>query len=225
MAVALIVAELNMTSGLPEDRAVNEFVFAGPTLNDIITTVQAGNVLQDFYNAVHAPGATDLANYISNRVSRAAAAHSFKYYDISTTLDGSPHGSPFAVNTWTLDAAAALDPLPAEVSACISYHADTTGVPEEVGATRPAARRRGRLYIGPLQTGVLGTTGMLRSDFFDALRGAGIFLNAIAGLGVEWQVWSRADAAVRPVVGGFVDNAFDTQRRRGPAATLRTSWT
>jgi len=37
-------------------------------------------------------------------------------------------------------------------------------------------------------------------------------------------VWSRTDEAVYPIVGGYVDYAFDTQRRRGQAPVARQSW-
>jgi hypothetical protein len=37
-------------------------------------------------------------------------------------------------------------------------------------------------------------------------------------------VWSRADAEVYPVVGGFMDNRIDTQRRRAVKASVRTTF-
>jgi len=52
------------------------------------------------------------------------------------------------------------------------------------------------------------------------------------GLSVKWAVYSPTtdavdtiDNAFNDVLDGWVDNAFDTQRRRGPAATTRITWT
>ena len=39
-----------------------------------------------------------------------------------------------------------------------------------------------------------------------------------------WVLWSRANNAMFNVVGGWVDNAFDTIRKRGNAPTARTTW-
>jgi hypothetical protein len=40
----------------------------------------------------------------------------------------------------------------------------------------------------------------------------------------SWSVWSRKNANTKLVTGGFVDNAFDTQRRRGEKASGRQTW-
>jgi hypothetical protein len=37
----------------------------------------------------------------------------------------------------------------------------------------------------------------------------------------DWCVWSRSNHKVDPVIGGFVDNRFDTQRRRLETSTAR----
>lgn len=37
-------------------------------------------------------------------------------------------------------------------------------------------------------------------------------------------VYSRVDGLIRPITSGWVDNEFDTQRRRQRDATARTEW-
>jgi hypothetical protein len=48
-------------------------------------------------------------------------------------------------------------------------------------------------------------------------------VNALAGNN-DWCVWSVADQIAVPVANGWIDNAFDVQRRRGVDYTSRTLW-
>jgi hypothetical protein len=41
---------------------------------------------------------------------------------------------------------------------------------------------------------------------------------------VTWMQVSTTFGIANPVTGGFVDNSFDTQRRRGSAPTARDTW-
>jgi len=43
--------------------------------------------------------------------------------------------------------------------------------------------------------------------------------------GWDWVVYSPTNGNTVNVDNGWVDNAFDTQRRRGLAVTARTNWT
>jgi hypothetical protein len=40
----------------------------------------------------------------------------------------------------------------------------------------------------------------------------------------SWGVWSKVDGVVRPIVGGWIDDDFDVQRRRGTDAQGRVVW-
>jgi hypothetical protein len=45
------------------------------------------------------------------------------------------------------------------------------------------------------------------------------------GDGVPWCIRSTTPSEnFVPIVGGYIDNAFDTQRRRGPADTARLTF-
>jgi hypothetical protein len=43
-------------------------------------------------------------------------------------------------------------------------------------------------------------------------------------LGSSWCTYSTVDGGVGVGLKGFIDDAYDTQRRRGTKATTRTTW-
>lgn len=224
----LATVRLASLTGNPADDADNDFAFEVTTLNSA-TADNLATALASFYNTVQVIPGTDysVANFLSSVISRAANAATIDFYDLTGHLNGSAHASPVFTRNFTVGAIAAGSPidLPAEVAVCLSFHADLTGIPEKSGATRPAARRKGRVFIGPLnnfsQTGVPVVVG---APIRDALAAAAITLSD--AVGASQRVWSRTGAALYgPIVGGWIDNAFDTQRRRGEAYTARTLWT
>lgn len=98
------------------------------------------------------------------------------------------------------------------------------------GKTRPKAHRRGRVYIGPFQTNCLATQGpattvqrpsaFLIQDLLDSANhnlGAGIIVRG----GTALRVFSVRDWVGHDVTNFTVDDAFDTQRRRGTAPTSK----
>ena len=134
--------------------------------------------------------------------------------------------------------------LPSEVALVAGMHADLTNIPEHattpsplptperaqdegapatyMGLARPAQRLRGRVYLGHLASSVAtedANNQVLVAQAKVAVVTGHMFTlqNNVAGL----AVWSRANKNVVRVTGGFVDNAFDTQRRRGVKATSR----
>jgi hypothetical protein len=86
-------------------------------------------------------------------------------------------------------------------------------------------RRRGRIYLGPLQATVEGgggaklyngtgrITDSVRANIAAACKG-------LAGLSpsndVTWVIASRVGNVAAPIVRGYVDTAFDTMRSRDP---------
>lgn len=211
-------------TGLSEDRVVNTFHFDGPQdLEAHRTSVVAA--LTSFYTTLQLSGAS-VSRYISPWIQRAAE---LRIYNMADAQPRQPTIHPI-----TLEAAG--DP--------------TTHIPEECAvvltfrASAPyTARRRGRIYIGPLndfavipgsattQTHVDGTMQQVLADAAEALaassadwavRSAGARVpraNAQAPLGAL-----LAEAYYR-VTNGWIDNAMDSQRRRGPDATSRLLWT
>jgi hypothetical protein len=137
-----------------------------------------------------------------------------------------PLGVPLETHTMALSSPGVSTPWPDEVATTISFHSDYTGVPEHgPGATRPRATLRGRIYLGPLNTaaGEVTTSANETRPAAAFLANLKTYLTAFH-TAVSWVQWSNKNWEALPVVGGWIDNAFDTQRRRGPAATARTLW-
>lgn len=228
MSALLAVVTFKHISGLVEDQVVNDFAFqsaSAPSTN--AERVTAENGIIDFYNGVSATTGSKVANILGTQLSRVANASSIKWYDVQADLAGTAHGSPIDERLWTLDAAQAGETnLPAEVSIVLSYHALLTDFQQELGVTRPAARRRGRIYLGPLNTlsrvidgttNRVGVSSTARTTIADAAT-------RLLAIDPVWSQWSRANVSMDNVTGGFVDDAYDTQRRRGEKASTRTTW-
>lgn len=209
-------------SGNPADAVVNDFVFDMATF----TSTDADDIaaaIESFYTTVQVIPGTDHAvqDWLTQTLSSTADAHSIKLYDLTGHLDGSPHGSPSFIRQFTLTPGGTG--FPSECAVALSYHADLAGVLEVVGATRPRARRRGRVFLGPIiEAGgtYIDSQLYVTESLRDTVAAAATLL--MGALGNAWSVWSRQDAVLRQVEGGWVDNAFDVQRRRGPRFTTRT---
>lgn len=230
MGAVLATVTFAHKSGLVEDQVVNTFPFL--TTADPATTAEmdtANGYLADFYNGVGATSGSTVANLIGTQLDRGANKAHVRWYNIPIAeMDGSPHGSPVHETFFTLGASQGGETnLPSEVAIVLSYHSPLTDLQQELGATRPAARARGRLYIGPLCTlarTVDATTNKAKVSTVaqNTLSDAAVRLMAHGD--PNWAQWSRKNMLFAEVVGGFVDDAFDTQRRRGERATARTSF-
>lgn len=95
-----------------------------------------------------------------------------------------------------------------EPAVCLSYYAD-----------RNLPRQRGRIYCGPFQSGVqderpgAGTT--------TAVKNLGIALAGLGGENVSWRVHSVLNNDFLHIRHIWVDNAWDTVRKRGVKANER----
>lgn len=112
--------------------------------------------------------------------------------------------------------------LPAEAAVCLSFRGDL-----ESGVD--PARRRGRVFLGPLAAAtstVSSGTVFVDQDTITAILDAyEAFATYVTTIDFECAVWSRVDSDLVPVTFAWIDNAFDTQRRRGPRPTTRTTRT
>lgn len=214
----------NHVSGLPEDSVVNTFTFH--TLGDDLAGVEGDaiqDLLNDFYTLGHGTSAS-IGSRLGAQLSRTANPV-MRLYDITGHLTGTPAGSPVRVSPLA-NLPGASDPnlLPTEVAACLSFRSDYLSDPEFAPGTRPRARDRGRIYIGPLGqnncvAGLGGRpvpSGTLTAVILDAAQALRDQPDA------QWRVWSRARGTTDAVVEIWLDDAWDTQRRRGEAAQART---
>lgn len=232
--------------GLPRDEVEMSFAVhdtnvttAGPT--------NISNAIQDFLNTAAAGATSPLASYLSPTLSRAAGATKINTYNIDGHLNGSPHGTPVAITSFTLGASGSANEFPGQIAACLSYHADTSSLAERLpgqviptddeaqdvgaaathtGTARLKSRGRGRIFFGPLcEWFINNPDGTITTRLMtDLVKASEAFLAATAAGFVQWSVWSRADATLRDVTGGWVENEFATQRRRRERPTVRTLW-
>lgn len=109
---------------------------------------------------------------------------------------------------------------PAEVALVLSFQAI------RISGTNQA-RRRNRIYFPFVNTSYGGNSGnQVRpsANFITDLVAAGDEVLARNTNGVVWVIRSETTGVTAPVDDGWVDNAFDSQRRRGPDSTSRTTF-
>lgn len=189
------------TSTVSEDTVTNTWHFSTTGWTETIRGAIAG-ALQAVYESIDA--------YKSNAV--AWSSSRVKFFDLS---EPEPR-VPLADISLGLSSAPAGNPLPPEVAVCLSYRSDYAS-----GASQQ--RRRGRIYMPPLNTAAITTDGRLGGVNTALATGAGTFLAASAAAADwTWVVWSPTAGQAYNVVAGWVDNAPDIQRRRGVRATVRT---
>lgn len=218
MPVLLHQVRMPFVTNLPKDVTVNTFWTLGGS-DRVQQAEDAADALVDFYT--EPPGGGDeIANWLSARISRGAEACSVVTYDIS---DPKPR-PPIHVRQFSMPSASNTASLPDEVALVLSFHG-------EPAAGIPQARRRGRIYLGPLWDGAATAAANEPSrpstTLITQVQAAAVTLastlNGENGA-PQWIVYSRVSANNAPVIGGWVDNAWDTQRRRGADPTTRNTW-
>jgi hypothetical protein len=200
-------------SNLPADRFVNTFHFTGAA-ND--TTYQGiAGLLRDFYWTNYQ------ANSLDHWFSPVIYYPELRMYDLNESDPRTPHG-PTDAQAWRTGwSPGGSQALPNEVAVTLSYYTD-----------KNAPRKRGRLFIGPLSTMALETPSASHPDarVDDGLRAA---VNASAYAlahqlvvpNVEWVLLSpTAGGSAGAVQKGWCDDAFDTIRKRGAKASVRSAW-
>lgn len=218
MAVCRVQVSIPQSTGLPSDVTTNTWHFEaldGEPIDSTRCGVLFG-LLQTFYNQVYnATTIKSLANYYN------PATTLMKAYDLS---DPKPRTAvresivPLTVGT--------LGPtvVPAEAAMVLSYRTEY-----ESGISK--ASQRGRIYLGGITDVWIDVSiGARAGKFKDAqCTNVGGAATTLAGsaLAAEWGwvVWSEKLQQSFAVAGGWVDNAIDTQRRRGQNATARFLWT
>lgn len=211
---------LAAVSSIPADVAVNSYHFrvdSGPVLTDedIITGQRDGipdengiqGDLSDLYDTI--------ADYLSIKIDPAASY--IKWYN----LDLPKPRTPFLTLSMDSFTTVGSDTLPSEVAIVSSFQAaPVNGLPQ--------SRRRNRVYLGPLSSlGLAAADGVINSSCREAIAGA--FENLASNSASEaqwiWVVYSPTDDDNHAIADGWIDNAFDSQRRRGIESYSRETWT
>lgn len=204
-------------TGLPEDVITNTLYFGPGAAATLITQADAlMPILDTFYETIYAD-ANIPANYLEWGLAKV------NWYDLS---EPEPR-VPYTVNMPITVGTQAASTIPAECSVVLSFQADP--VP---GASQ--ARRRGRIYLGGFASGALTTVingaprvapGVIEDI---AVAAESLAVGAALAGDYNWSVYSPTNSTVGPlfvpVTNGWIDNAWDTQRRRGVPATARNLW-
>lgn len=217
--------------------ATNDFYFEAtgadadlPILTGSHTTVDTH--LTAFYNSLGGGQSEKICFYLSTDVSRASNAVTTTYTDITAHLDGSAAGGPFASSSWTMGAGSGGFPLAPGLAATAAYRANYGSDIEHGTGSRPRARDRGRVFIGPLDEYCSGAHtdgsvpgGKLANLFVSDLAAAFDTLANTVNEGDDDQFnlvqWSRKNAAVKQVTYYYADTAFSYQRRREHEEAVR----
>lgn len=196
-------------TGLPEDISVNTWYFSSADAIGLWGP-DTVNAIAAFYGAVGDTYWHPILDFTAFRV---------KTYDAGLAPPRVPLGDT------TLDAGITTstnDPNAEEVAACLSFRAALT-------SGTAVARRKGRIFLGPLSndvyTGDAAERTRLNSGFMAAVEGAYNTLRGELPSGVAHAQHSQTLNAFNPVVAAWMDNALDTQRRRGPDPTLKYDFT
>ena len=210
MGLYRVSVTFGAASQIPADNIVNTFHFfqGGP----LIDGDNVRDIIKDFY-AVKAPSAVNaIGHYMSTLVTSTATVRMY-------SLDDPKPRPPRYESTFTFSRGSAM-PMPREVAMVVSYQA-----PREAGELQ--SRRRNRWYVGPLNSNAMAASGGLPAGQFttDLRYAAKEMLRAsAAAANWQWKVYSPTNNEYYDIDGGWVDNAWDTQRRRGEKPTVRGIW-
>lgn len=216
MTSLLAVLTIPHDSGLARDAVSNTFSFAtlaAPTPADL-TAIE--NALKDFYNGSSGAQPTiaeNLASCLNN------IGVKLRIYNRADPKPRVPiHDVTFNLNAFGADS------LPSECAVVASF----SGAP--VAGIR-AARQRGRVYIGPCRVasstgaspGARPSAGMTGAVLQAMIR---LFNFSAGSATTDWVVHSSTQVPPMDTIvsKGFVDNSWDTQRRRGERPTAKTLW-
>ncbi len=203
------------TSGLPEDVFINNWYFRSDDVQGVGYDPPGAikRVLDSFY-MTPSPAGIRIDNYLSKGIKRQLK---YRVYDLGQapprTRDERLSGTMLSVSA---------NSMPYEDALCLSFYA---------GLNRP--RRRGRIYLGPLNVQALNPGPSTAYPTPDPQLLACIADRAAAvGRTTENVTWVMVTkggmkppvepAGAKVITAGWVDNAWDHQRRRGLAATART---
>jgi hypothetical protein len=204
---------------LPEDYVTNTWHFDADDAGITATDAEHGDAVHDLLQAFYTVAGGELFPV------EVGPTATLKVYDMR---DPEPR-VPFWTDTISLPPGTG-SMLPAEVALCMSFRAS-------VVSGQSAARRRGRVFLGPVRTGAGAVVASQHRPTNPVLTNiataAGVLIDgkdAVPGVKVKWSVYSPTtaaevgvslDDAFNDVVAGWLDNAWDTQRRRGPEASSR----
>lgn len=220
-----LVLSIPMKSGIAADEVQMDFHYLATGAISDAEADAAALFMSHFLNSTASGATWPVSHYLGDECSQASNALSLKFYSVPT--GGGPIGSPVVTRQLTLTATG-TDTLPEEVACCLSFRTDYGAAVEFGSGTRPRSRLRNRVYLGPLsvtarsQDATTRRTKVSTAMITDVMASAIEFLYTEAfGAGWLWRTVSKTALQDHPVTYVEMDNAFDSQRRRGPEPTAR----
>jgi hypothetical protein len=206
MPEMLVQVAVPYTSAIPEDVSVNNWSFTVASLSES-NYEQVGTALGLFYAAI-LPFYSNVLNFGSVNL---------RFY----ARDDQKPRVPRVDVTTGFGTGNTANGLPEEVASCLSFQGN-----QQSGFQQ--ARRRGRLFLGPLnRTNAIESDSLGRARPSSAFRtnvrvGYEALRGALTTSGNNHVVWSDVNQQGYVVTSAWMDNAFDTQRRRGVRPTFKT---
>jgi hypothetical protein len=212
-------------TGLPKDTFTNTWHFRDDTTPAIAdAAITAAEKVVDFFQAPPAGFVNPVMRYLAPSLGDTITLIA---YDFAAPTPRPELGR--VTFTYIPTSASAV---PEEVALCLSYY-----------ATRNIPKQRGRVYIGPFNTTALsgGTPSRQNADLLGSMAAGGTRLlipghpalaptvtsdtigGAILTTGV-WCVYSRVLGTFETLTDGWVDNRWDSQRRRQVESSARSTF-
>lgn len=195
-------------SQLAEDNFVNTWHFR--KTSGIVTDFDnVKDMLLDFYDTQPDGAGNKITDFMCQ--SNLSGNYTVKAYHLTDPLPRTP---AYEYQD-TIELPSAIG-MPTEVAAVLSFQA-------EPASGENQKRKRNRVYIGPFQTNCCGPYGRIEPELVETMLFAGKALINASDDSVtwHWNVYSPTDDEAYEIYNGWVDNGFDTQRRRGVRATAR----
>lgn len=224
MAICRATVVLNKRSGVPKDASRNVWHFDADGVDPDETKVANG--LITFYQGIQ--------GLLAPSIDSAANAHRVELAYVDEGVQGEEDdvvSSLIGTSSFTLGVMTTEPVLPNEAAMTLSFRGTIAGVPEEQGIQRPRSRRRGRVYLGPLNAAVLEKTTTTQEPRFTVAARETV-LDAYDAAHAVWAfgsnqprhaVYSRVNGELYHVLQVSVDNEPDVIRSRGRKASLKMS--
>lgn len=207
MTIRLQVQFFEQESGVGADLFVNTWYCQAQGATDVETAAQSfADDVSEFYQNFAVLLTDDIIDPLG----------SWRAYDLTEPEPRSPIAEGVVDVSLLVSHTQAL---PTELAVCMSYRGAF------VSGTNKG-QMRGRVYLGGFQTASLDPLGRVDPATTIGIRDAGAALLAASDSSGDY-VWCQHSAKTgicHQVIGGWVDNAWDIQRRRGLDVTDRTEF-
>lgn len=189
------------TSGIAKDASVNVWHYG------IVTPGAEGATVLGIWQ-------TFMRTFVNLFPSTVAqTGHTLRLYDLA---DPEPR-APYYTGSWSFATAPSGTSAPPECAMVVSFQGERISGQDQ-------KRRRGRMYMGPLDASTVGSGLFSGGDVSSVATNVKSLCDDLETANITFGVYSRVDNLLVTVANGWVDNNVDIQRRRGLAATSRTTW-